>query len=103
MSKLPPSIQNGDVIDSWLLHQLHTTNSFEPHMNWLYGGLNLQVEHHLFPRISHRHYPYLLRPILQEFCKEHNLPYNDYSLLGVVKATLERMIEMSFPPKTKTL
>lgn len=103
MSKLPPSIQKGDVIDSWLLHQLHTTNSFEPNTSWLYGGLNMQIEHHLFPKISHRHYPYLIRPILHEFCKEHNLPYNDYSLLGVVKATVERMLILSVPPKGKTL
>lgn len=101
--KLPPSIVQGDVIDNWLLEQLHHTNTFAPSLNGVFGGLNMQVEHHLFPRISHRHYP-ALRLIVKEFCKEHGLPYNDYSLYGVIWATLVRFAQLSLPPtKTKVI
>jgi len=39
--------------------------------------LNYQVEHHLFPRISHVHYPQISK-IVEDTCKEFNLPYNTY-------------------------
>lgn len=38
------------------------------------GGLNYQIEHHLFPRISHVHFP-TIAPIVREFCKSRNIPY----------------------------
>mmetsp|Transcript_11214 Transcript_11214/g.11240 ORF Transcript_11214/g.11240 Transcript_11214/m.11240 type:complete len:431 (+) Transcript_11214:119-1411(+) len=40
----------------------------------LNGGLNYQIEHHLFPRIQHTHYP-VIAPIVRQFCKERNIPY----------------------------
>jgi linoleoyl-CoA desaturase len=43
----------------------------------LVGGLNFQVEHHLFPRISHVHYPALSK-IVQEQCRQFNLPYHTF-------------------------
>lgn len=100
--KLPKSITEGDVVDNWLLEQLHHTNSFAPSANHLFGGLNMQTEHHLFPRLSHRHYP-AIQEILREFCKEHGLPYNEYSFVGVNIAAVKRMVVMSLPPKTKKL
>ena len=41
------------------------------------GGLNYQIEHHLFPRISHTHYP-TIAPIVREFCKTKNIPYKHF-------------------------
>lgn len=38
------------------------------------GGLNYQIEHHLFPRINHSHYP-LIAPVVKEFCERKNIPY----------------------------
>lgn len=46
--------------DEWAIHQLKTTANFATGnklISWLVGGLNFQVEHHLFPRVSHVHYP----------------------------------------------
>jgi linoleoyl-CoA desaturase len=59
----------------WAEHQLATTVDFAPRNRWLgwyLGGLNLQVEHHLFPGISHLHYP-ALAPIVRSVCAEHGI------------------------------
>ena len=69
------------VENEWAIHQIKTTANFAPKnkfINWYVGGLNYQVEHHLFPRISHVHYP-AISSIVQKTCKEFNLPYNTFS------------------------
>ena len=38
------------------------------------GGLNYQIEHHLFPRIQHCHYP-TIAPIVREYCRSKGIPY----------------------------
>ena len=48
---------------------------------FLNGGLNYQIEHHLFPRISHCHYP-KIAPIVKEFCKKKGIPYKHFSTVG---------------------
>lgn len=56
----------------WAEHQLATTVDFAPHntfLTWYLGGLNYQVEHHLFPGISHVHYP-AIRRIVESVCAE---------------------------------
>ena len=45
--------------------------------NFACGGLNFQIEHHLFPKVCHVHYP-AIRPIVMEAAKEFNLPYMEY-------------------------
>ncbi len=64
----------------WLTHQLETTADFAPRSkfwNWYLGGLNFQVEHHLFPKICHIHYPEIAK-IFRQTCEEFDLPYNCY-------------------------
>jgi linoleoyl-CoA desaturase len=66
------------IEDSWAVHQLKTTANFATQnkvISWFVGGLNFQVEHHLFPKISHIHYP-ALSPIVQRVCAQYGLPYN---------------------------
>lgn len=46
----------------------------------LNGGLNYQIEHHLFPRIHHSHYP-KIAPIVRTFCKKHNIQYTHFHTL----------------------
>ena len=64
------------IVDSWAAHQLKSTANFEPRplITWICGGLNYQIEHHLFPNICHIHYP-ALSPIVEKTAKEFNLPY----------------------------
>lgn len=68
-----------DLIHSeWHVHQLRTTADFartNKILSWYVGGLNFQVEHHLFPSICHIHYP-KLAPIVQATAKEFGIPYH---------------------------
>ena len=62
---------------SWHKYQLQTTTNFKlnPFMTWLSGGLNYQIEHHLFPHICHVHYPAIAK-IVKRTVKEFKLPYH---------------------------
>jgi linoleoyl-CoA desaturase len=68
------------IESEWAVHQLQTTANFATRsriLTWLLGGLNFQVEHHLFPRISHVHYPAISR-IVKETCAEFNVQYQEF-------------------------
>lgn len=68
----------GKIENSWAVHELITTTNFSPKsrwFSWAIGGLNYQVEHHLFSNISHVHYPELSK-IVRQTAEEFNLPYN---------------------------
>lgn len=68
----------GNMENSWAIHQLLTTANFAPRsriMSWFIGGLNYQIEHHLFPNICHIHYPKISR-IVSETARSFGLPYN---------------------------
>lgn len=70
-------IEGEEVDHSWSAHQLLTTCNYgmnDKILSWLVGGLNFQVEHHLFPDICHVHYP-AIAPIVQQTTKEFGLPY----------------------------
>lgn len=61
----------------WSAHQLATTVDFapgNPFLTWYLGGLNYQIEHHLFPRICHTRYPEIA-PIVEQTAKEFGVPY----------------------------
>lgn len=67
----------GNFENHWAEHQMRTTMNFatgDPIFSWLVGGLNYQVEHHLFPTISHVHYP-KISGIVKATAKEFNVPY----------------------------
>ncbi|MDQ6610100.1 MAG: acyl-CoA desaturase [Bacteroidota bacterium] len=64
----------------WAVHELRTTANFGPGnkiLTWFAGGLNFQVEHHLFPRISHVHYKALSK-IVRTHCEQFGIPYHSY-------------------------
>jgi linoleoyl-CoA desaturase len=69
--------EEGVIDNDWAIHQMNTTMNFSPDnqvLSWYVGGLNFQVEHHLFPRISHVHYP-AIAPIVKATADEFNIPY----------------------------
>lgn len=77
-------IEDKMIETEWAVHQIRTTANFAPRnriISWLVGGLNFQVEHHLFPRISHIHYPALSK-IVQLHCSQFNLPYHSFPGIG---------------------
>ncbi|WP_462219993.1 fatty acid desaturase family protein [Ferruginibacter sp.] len=68
---------------AWAEHQIRTTSNFamgNKVISWFVGGLNYQIEHHLFPRVSHVHYPAISKIVMQK-CAEYNLPYNKYDTM----------------------
>jgi linoleoyl-CoA desaturase len=70
-----------DRIDhAWAIHQVETTADFARGnrvASWLVGGLNFQIEHHLFPRISHVHYP-ALSTLVEQTCREFGVRYTAF-------------------------
>ncbi len=72
--------ENGNVENVWAIHQMATTANFarkNPLISWYVGGLNFQVEHHLFPNICHVHYPEISK-IVEATAKEFDVPYLEY-------------------------
>ncbi len=72
--------KNGSVENNWAIHQLETTANFANGariFSWFIGGLNNQIEHHLFPKISHVHYRDL-SPIVKKTALEYGIPYHQH-------------------------
>jgi linoleoyl-CoA desaturase len=88
---------------AWAEHQLKTTSNFAMDnkvVSWFVGGLNYQVEHHLFPKVSHIHYPALSKIVAQK-CKEYNLPYNYYpTMFGALASHFRVMKWLGKNPST---
>ncbi len=90
----------------WAEHQVRATADFAPRnawLGWYVGGLNFQVEHHLFPDVCHVHYPALAR-VVGAACAEHGIPYQvQPSLRAAIRAhfrllrSLGRDPAQSFP------
>lgn len=77
-TEFPLPNENGEFENNWAIHQLKTTMNYAPNstfFSWFIGGLNYQVEHHLFPNICHVHYKKISK-IVEETAKEYNLPYH---------------------------
>ncbi len=64
--------------NNWALHQVLNTADFAPDNKlvcWFIGGLNFQIEHHLFPQVCHIHYPKIAK-IVASVAEEFDIPYN---------------------------
>lgn len=74
----PTENEEGDIENVWMIHQMETTSDFA-HGNkllcWYIGGLNYQIEHHLFPRVCSIHYPQIA-PIVRQVAEKYDIPYN---------------------------
>ncbi|MCG6186552.1 fatty acid desaturase family protein [Maribellus maritimus] len=100
-SEYPLPDENGEIDNNWAAHQLYTTCNFAPKnrlFTWMVGGLNHQVEHHLFPNISHIHYR-KIAGIVQEKAKKFGMPYhvNSSFLSAVIQHV--RMLKILGMPK----
>lgn len=77
-SEYPVAGEGNKMDSSWAVHQLLNTANFAPNnklLSWYIGGLNFQIEHHLFPQICHVHYPQISK-IVARVAQEYNVPYN---------------------------
>jgi linoleoyl-CoA desaturase len=76
-TEFPLPDENNTLENNWAIHQLHTTTNFgneSKWFSWYVGGLNFQIEHHLFPNVCHVHYRQIAG-IVRDTAKEFNLPY----------------------------
>ena len=81
--------ENSSVDNNWAIHQMRTTSNFGNESRWFtwyVGGLNHQIEHHLFPHVCHVHYP-ALKEIVKKTALEFNVPYHEHkSWFGALKS-----------------
>jgi linoleoyl-CoA desaturase len=89
-----PDESGRQMVTPWAIHQLQTTVDFARGnrvLGWLIGGLNFQVEHHLFPRISHVHYPLVAR-VVEDTCREFGVTYREHRTFGAGIASHYRLL-----------
>ncbi|MTI21829.1 acyl-CoA desaturase [Fulvivirga sp. RKSG066] len=85
----PEPDTEGKLEESWAVHQMRTTANFSrksPMAKFLCGGLNFQIEHHLFPNICHVHYPEISK-IVERTAKKYDIPYyENETFIGALKS-----------------
>lgn len=77
-AEFPLPDKEGNMRNNWGIHQLLTTSNYAPTsrlFSWLIGGLNFQIEHHLFPSVCHIHYK-KISPIVKRTALEFGVPYH---------------------------
>ncbi|MDH5379932.1 MAG: fatty acid desaturase, partial [Cyclobacteriaceae bacterium] len=77
-TKQPLPDKDGIIKMDWAVHEMETTSDFGRNnlfLNWYVGGLNFQIEHHLFPNICHIHYKNIA-PIVEKTANEYGFYYN---------------------------
>lgn len=91
-TNFPIPSENKNIDNEWAIHQIQTTANFATKNKlicWLVGGLNFQIEHHLFPKISHVHYPQISK-IIKKTCEEFNIKYIEFNRMrdAIISHTL---------------
>jgi linoleoyl-CoA desaturase len=98
-----PDAHTGMMPKAWAVHEVETTANFAPHspwVTWYVGGLNFQIEHHLFTRICHIHYP-AISTMVAETCDAFALPYVCYPTVWAAIAGHYRFLKtMGSRPNT---
>ena len=99
-----PCKDTGRIANAWAIHQVETSVDFARHSRvaaWLLGGLNFQIEHHLFPRICHANYPAISK-LVKETCREYGVKYSEHeSFWAGVAAHFRWLRQMGMPSPTE--
>lgn len=102
---MPLPDESGSMENTWAIHQLHTTSNFAPNgkiVEFYTGGLNHQVEHHLYTNISHVHYK-KIATFVKETALEHGLPYNEYETMWqALKEHYKQLKKLGVQPELAT-
>jgi linoleoyl-CoA desaturase len=92
---------NARMETEWAVHQVQTTVDFARNnrlLGWFVGGLNFQIEHHLFHKICHVHYPAISK-VIEETCKEYGVRYTAHrTFFGAVASHYRWLNLMGRPP-----
>jgi linoleoyl-CoA desaturase len=87
----------GIINSEWAVHELRTTSDFARNnlfLNWYIGGLNFQIEHHLFSNICHIHYR-KIAPIVEKTAKEFGFTYNlKPTFVDALRSHIKRLKEL---------
>lgn len=91
-----PTPNEENMIDEhWMIHEMVTTNNFARNnklLSWYIGGLNYQIEHHLFPRVCSIHYP-AISHIVEKTAGEFGIPYNHHDTFREAVASHYRTLK----------
>lgn len=93
-TEFPKPNAQGDIEEAWAEHQMRTTANFACNSAlaaFFFGGLNRQIEHHLFPKICHIHYP-SIGNIVKKTALKYNLPYIESKTFGNALGSHYRML-----------
>lgn len=97
-----PDSQSGDIENDWAISQVETTADFATKnllVTAFTGGLNHQIEHHLFPRVSHVHYP-AISEIVKKKCEKFDVRYNEYqTMIEAIIDHMKYLWKMSLKPR----
>lgn len=101
-AEFPMQDEEAGIMDrTWVVHQIYTTVDFargNKLLTWYLGGLNYQVEHHLYPHICHINYP-KMSYIVEETCKEYGVPYSAHvGFLDGVRSHYNWLRELAHAP-----
>ncbi len=100
-ANFPMPGEPGKMDNSWGIHQVETTVNFARRnrlVSWLLGGLNFQIEHHLFSRICHVNYPAISR-LVEDTCREFGICYNVHdSVFAGLRSHFRWLREMGRAP-----
>ncbi len=99
-----PREDTGRVEHAWAIHQAETTVDFARRSRvvaWLIGGLNFQIEHHLFPRLCHVNYPAISK-LVEETCREFGIKYTEHRSFRAGLASHFRWLRRMGMPTTRS-
>ena len=99
----PMPDDNNVIDDHWVIHEMYTTNNFARKnklLSWYIGGLNYQIEHHLFPNVCSVHYP-KISTIVERVAEKHGVPYNCHETFGEAVASHFRVLKKFGNPDFK--
>lgn len=99
--EFPAPDDDGLMEYGWLIHEMHTTANFagsNKPLSWYIGGLNYQIEHHLFPQVCSIHYPEIAK-IVRATAEEHGVPYHYHHTLRDAIASHYRMLKRFGQPE----
>ena len=91
----PEPDEAGMMEHAWMVHEMETTSNFgraNRLLCWYVGGLNFQIEHHLFPKVCSIHYP-AISPIVEAVARRHGIAYHQHATLSEAIASHYRMLK----------
>ncbi len=100
-TEMPHPAEHENIEESWAEHQMRTTANFSINSKsaaFFCGGLNFQIEHHLFPKVCHIHYP-KISAIVKETALEFGLPYHENGTFYSALQSHYRFLKLAGSPE----